>query len=129
MYTHDSSIQAITRASIMGWPALAMRDTVYRGILLGFYYGTTNIEHKPMLKYSIPQISDFMKQRRVMAQMNSENETDKETMHDHAYLFYDFHNCAVHTKMTTRITSLIAASMLATAITNPLDVCLSKLLT
>jgi hypothetical protein len=123
MFTKDSSMSAILRASLLGWPALAARDTVYRGILLGFYYGTTNIEHKPMLRYSIPQISDFMRHRRATG------EKPDETMNDLAYLFYDFHNCAIHTKMTTRITSLICASLLATAVTNPLDVCLSKLLT
>ncbi len=53
-------------ASALGWPALVLRDTGFRGILLCFYYSTTEIEHRPVLRYSIPQISDFMRQRRAL---------------------------------------------------------------
>ena len=47
MYIKDSPIDAIFRASMHGWPALVLRDTGFRAILLGFYYATTDIEHKP----------------------------------------------------------------------------------
>jgi hypothetical protein len=42
---------------------------------------------------------------------------NKETMADLGYLFYDFHNVEIKTKVTTRLTSLIAANAVATLAT------------
>jgi hypothetical protein len=64
MWTKNSPINEILYASYLGWFPLVLRDVGFRAILLGFYYASTEVEHKPMLKYSIPQISDFMRQRR-----------------------------------------------------------------
>lgn len=46
-----------------------------------------------------------------------------------SYLFYDFHNYDVKTKIHTRYLMLVLANLVATIITNPIDVCLSKMLT
>jgi hypothetical protein len=42
-----------------------LRDISFRSIILGFYYGTTTIQHEPKLKYTVPQIADIMRQRRL----------------------------------------------------------------
>lgn len=42
-----------------------VRDLTFRSIILSFYYGTTTINHEPKLKYSVPQIADIMRQRRL----------------------------------------------------------------
>lgn len=94
--------------------------------MLSFYYTTTDIEHKPHLKYTIPQITDFMKQRRAMTEMNG---TANETVHDLSHHFYEFHNYEIKTVFTTRLTMLILANVVSTFITNPFDVCLSKMAT
>lgn len=49
------------KATYLGWFPLMLRDIGFRAILLGFYYGTTHIEHKPTLKYTVPQIADIMR--------------------------------------------------------------------
>ena len=49
------------RATAYGWFPLMLRDVSFRAILLGFYYGTTEIEHRPALKYTVPQIVDIMR--------------------------------------------------------------------
>jgi hypothetical protein len=116
-------MKAILYASAIGWMPLMLRDVGFRAILLGFYYGTCEIEHKPLLQYTIPQISEFMAERRELTGNN------KETMADLGYLFYDFHNVEIKTKVTTRLTSLIMANFVATLATNPFDVCLTKILT
>ena len=103
-----------------------MRDVCFRSILLSCYYYTTDITHAPLLKYSIPQITDFMKQRRALSEMQN---TTPESVHDLSYLFYEFHHYEIKTKITTRLTFLIGANLLATLMTNPFDVALSKMAT
>lgn len=98
-----------------------LRDVSFRAILLGFYYGTTNIEHRPVLKYSVPQIVDIMKQRRAQGH--------EESIDEISYLFYDFHNYDVKTKVHVRYAMLVLANLIATIVTNPIDVCLSKIMT
>lgn len=44
-------------------------------------------------------------------------------------MFYDFHNYDVKTKIHVRYLLLVMANLLATVVTNPIDVCLSKMLT
>ena len=44
----------IIKASYIGWFPLMLRDLSFRAIILGFYYGFTGVEHKPVLKYTIP---------------------------------------------------------------------------
>lgn len=65
MCIYDSPINEMMRHCYLGWFPLMMRDVSFRAILLGFYYGTTVIEHRPVLKYTVPQIVDIMKQRRA----------------------------------------------------------------
>jgi len=54
MCIYDSSMKDMLRHTYLGWFPLMMRDVSFRAILLGFYYGTTVIEHRPILKYSFP---------------------------------------------------------------------------
>lgn len=42
-----------------------LRDSGFRTILIGVYYATTEVQHKPVQKYTMPQIVDFMKERRA----------------------------------------------------------------
>ena len=102
------------------------RDCGFRALLLSFYYGTTEVRHKPIQKYSMPQIVDFMKERRAVARARGEA---PETHRELSYLFYEFHNYEVKSHMATRITLLLAGNLVATLLTNPFDVCLSKLAT
>ena len=43
--------------------------------------------------------------------------------------FYEYHNYKVKTNFTTRLTLMIIANAVACLITNPIDVCLTKILT
>ena len=54
MCNYEMSLSQIGRSAYLGWFPLAFRDLAFRSILLGFYYGTIDVEHKPTLKYSIP---------------------------------------------------------------------------
>jgi hypothetical protein len=62
-----------------------------------------------------------MRQRRT--------EGHNETMQDISHVLYEFHNYDIKTKITTRYLMLIIANLFATVITNPIDVCLTKILT
>lgn len=62
-----------------------------------------------------------MKQRRAQGHT--------ETIDEVSFLFYDFHNYDVKTKLHTRYALLVLANLVATVVTNPIDVCISKLMT
>lgn len=55
--------------------------------------------------------------------------TKPETVHELSHLFYEFHNYEIKTKITTRLTFLIFANAVSTLLTNPIDVCLTKIAT
>jgi hypothetical protein len=44
-------------------------------------------------------------------------------------MFYDYHNYDVRTKIHIRYLYLILANLIATILTNPIDVCLTKIMT
>jgi hypothetical protein len=54
MYSKDIQLQHLTRLVAISWLPLAMRDTIFRTILLSFQYMVTEIEHRPKLLYTIP---------------------------------------------------------------------------
>lgn len=121
MANYDIELKILTRNAYLGLAPLMIRDVTFRFLLLGSYYATTNIEHKPQPKYTVPQILDFMKQRRA------EGYTDD--LKDLQPFFYEYHNYSIKTPYTTRLTILIVSNFVATVLTNPFDVCLSKIMT
>lgn len=54
MANYDVELKTIARNTYYGLGALMARETLFRTIILGTYYASTDIEHKPVLKYSIP---------------------------------------------------------------------------
>jgi hypothetical protein len=121
MQIYEQPLPAIARAAALGWFPLMFRDLAFRTILLGTYYGTTEMQHEPKLKYTIPQIADIMRQRRA--------EGHYETFEEISYMFYDYSNYEVRTRLHIRYLYLILANMIGTLLTNPIDVCLTKIMT
>ena len=64
--------------------------------------------------------------RRILAEQRGEA---PESHRQLSYLFYDFHNYEISAKMTTRLNLLLFSNFIATLLTNPLDVVLTKLAT
>ena len=54
MSNYDIDSKLILRNSYYGLMPLMARDVGFRAIILGTYYATTDIEHRPVLRYSIP---------------------------------------------------------------------------
>jgi hypothetical protein len=54
MQNYEMPLGSIARASYLGWAPLMIRDLSFRSIILGFYYGSTTVEHQPKLKYTVP---------------------------------------------------------------------------
>jgi len=52
-----------------------------------------------------------------------------ERFDDLKHILYEFHNYEVKSSLNQRLTGLIVANMIATLLTNPLDVVISKILT
>lgn len=67
-----------------------------------------------------------MKQRRAICDIEGR---PYEQVHDLAHHFYEFHNYEVKSNHTHRLTWMIIANFVATLVTNPFDVCLSKMAT
>lgn len=126
MYNHDQQLGPLASAAIKSWMPLMLRDVLFRFIHLSFFYLTTNVEHKPKLLYTVPQMADFMRQRRQYAR---DNGLPVESSYELSHLFFEFHNYEIKQRMTTRITYLILANAIATILTNPFDVCLTKIAT
>lgn len=61
MCQYQRPLNDIVTNSVKGWGALAMRDVGFRSLLLSFYYLTTEIEHKPTLKHSLPELVQYTK--------------------------------------------------------------------
>lgn len=122
MCNYDVDLKLLGRNTYLGAIPLVGRDVLFRQIIFSIYYGTTEIEHRPTLKYTIPQITDFMRQRR-------EQGYEGETLQDLQHVFYEYHNYNIRSSYTMRLTVLIFANLVATLVTNPIDVCLSKILT
>ena len=121
MSNYQIELSVIWRNAYYGVVPLMARDVLFRSIILGTYYATTDIEHKPCLKYSIPQIMEFMRVRRAQGY--------NDTLQELEPFLYDQHSYHIKTSYTTRITMLIAANFVGTFLTNPIDVCLTKILT
>lgn len=121
MANSEIPLEVIVKNTYRGIMPMVVRDTSFRFILLSVYYGTTNVEHKPMLKYTIPQIMEFKRIRREQGYNDS--------FADIQSTIYEYHNYSIKTKFTTRLTMLILANLFGTFITNPIDVCLTKILT
>lgn len=51
------------------------------------------------------------------------------TMKSKSHLFMEYHNYEIKTPMQTRFLLMVYANLVATVVTNPIDVCLTKLLT
>lgn len=54
MYNHNTSLGEIAYLTRKTCIPLIARDVIFRQIMIGVYYITTNIEHKPLLKYTVP---------------------------------------------------------------------------
>jgi hypothetical protein len=65
MSNYNIELKTLSRNAYYGIAPLMVRDVSFRFIILSSYYSTTDIEHKPSIKYTIPEITDFMKQRRA----------------------------------------------------------------
>ena len=58
-----------------------------------------------------------------------QNGESNATLKSKAYLFMDYHNYKISTEMQTRFLLMLYANAVGTVITNPIDVCLTKLVT
>lgn len=121
MSNYDIKLDLIGRNMAYGMMPLMLRDVSFRFFILGSYYATTEIEHRPVLKYTIPQIMEFMRQRRELGYTDS--------LGDMQSIFYEQHSYSIKTDYVQRITMLIVANFFGTLITNPIDVALTKILT
>ena len=61
MANYNLDLKIIMRNSQYALMPLMFRDVFFRFTIQSTYYLTTHVEHKPILRYSVPQIMDFMK--------------------------------------------------------------------
>ena len=122
MWNKNIQLNQLFHAWYLGITPLILRDFLFRSTLLGFYYGTTHIEHSPNLKFSMSEMLGYLKYCR---EVKGENATFENKKH----LFIDYHNYQVKTKMNFRFLLMLLGNLFATVITNPIDVWLTKLLT
>ncbi len=54
LYNHNVGLKDIGYLTRITTFPLVLRDVLFRQLMLNFYYLTTDIEHRPALKYTIP---------------------------------------------------------------------------
>jgi hypothetical protein len=52
-----------------------------------------------------------------------------ESFDEISYMFHDYHNYDVKTKIHVRYLYMLLANLVATLVTNPIDVCVTKIMT
>ena len=122
MWNKNIPLSQIGRGWYLGVTPLILRDFLFRSSLLGVYYATTNVEQTPILKFSMTEMLGYLKYCREERGENATFESKK-------HLFIEYHNYDVKTKMNFRFLLMLLGNLVATLITNPIDVCLTKLIT
>ena len=82
MSNYDIDMKVILRNTYFGFIPLLVREISFRAIVLSTFYLSTNIEHKPILRYSVPEIMHYMKQRREAGYNDSIHDI-KAVIYDH----------------------------------------------
>mmetsp|Transcript_31319 Transcript_31319/g.27671 ORF Transcript_31319/g.27671 Transcript_31319/m.27671 type:complete len:89 (-) Transcript_31319:45-311(-) len=88
---------------------------MFRSLILGVYYTSTDIVHKPILKYSFSEMIEYVKHCR-------KNGEEDATLKSKSHLFMDYHNYKINTQMQTRFLLMLYANFVGTVLTNPIDV-------
>ena len=58
-----------------------------------------------------------------------QNGEENATLKSKAHLFMDYHSYKINTQMQTRFLLMLYANLVATILTNPIDVCMTKIMT
>jgi hypothetical protein len=124
MCNSDITMGQISRAWYLGITPLIIRDFMFRSTLLGVLaMRVIDIEwQKPELKYSFSEMIRYVNHWR-------ENGEPEATLRSKMYLFVDYHNYKISTPMHFRFLWMLFANLLGTILTNPIDVCLTKIVT
>lgn len=122
MWNKDIQLSQIFRGCYLGVTPMILRDFLFRTSLLSVFYGTTHVEHQPNLKFSMSEMINYLKHCRDKGE---ENVTYQSKQH----LFIEYHNYVVKTPMNIRFLLMLLANFVGTVLTNPIDVCLTKLVT
>lgn len=115
-------LSEIVTGCYLGITPLILRDFLFRTTLLSVFYSTTTIEHTPALKFALPEILAYIKHWK-------KNGDEHATIQNKYHLFIEHHNYKISTALHNRFLLMLLANLVGTLITNPIDVCLSKLLT
>jgi hypothetical protein len=96
---------------------MVIRDIIFRVVTLGSFLNQLQITHKPVLKYDLEEIKDFIKRK--------EKNREKYSV---SY-FMDYSTFQIHSKLQLILLNLITCSIVATILTQPIDVIITKILT
>ena len=111
------------RGCYLGLAPMIIRDFIFRITLLGIFYGTQHVEQKSELRYSLSEIIDYLRYCR-----EKKSEVDA-SYQNKSHLFIDHHNYKIKTPMHLRFVLMLVANAVGTLVTNPIDVCMTKLIT
>lgn len=96
---------------------LLLRDAIFRIITLGSFMNTLVVEHKPILKYDLGTIRDFI---HIKEQKNEQVKVS---------YFVDYSKFVVYSPFKFVYFNLVLCTIIATLVTHPLDLIVTKMLT
>lgn len=99
------------------YPGVVLRDIIFRVITLGTFLNGLQTEHKPQLKYKLDDIKAYIK------------EMEKQGKRINYSYFMDYSKFLIKSNFNSIFFNLISCTVIATVITQPLDIAITKLLT
>jgi hypothetical protein len=102
---------------LRAYPALLIRDTIFRVITFSSFLNSLNVEHKPRLKYNLEEIRDYIKIK------------EKQGEKYNVSYFMDYSKFNITSPFSHIMLNLLLCTVVATVITHPLDVIITKMLT
>ena len=110
-------MQNFTRFMARAYIPMLVRDIIFRVITLGSFLNQLEVKHKPGLKYSLDEIKEYIRAK----------EKNKEKVN--VSYFMDYSRFQIESKFQMILLNLITCSVVATCITHPIDVIITKILT
>lgn len=123
MVNKNILLSQIGQGWYLGLAPMILRDFLFRSSLLSVFYLTQEIEQHSELKYSLAEIIDYLNYWREV-----KGESDA-SYQNKSHLFIDHHSYKIKTPMQIRFLLMLLANAVGTLITNPIDVCMTKLIT
>jgi hypothetical protein len=113
----DLKLTTMSQFMLRGYTPMIIRDILFRIISFGSYIQFLNVEHKPALKYKLDDIQQYIRQKQKRGEAVDGS------------VFLDHSKFQMKSSFNSIFANLLFCTVIATFVTQPLDVITTKILT